>query len=301
MKKYTIGTIGKIAGHPWFIRMEQGVKQFARDTGHNAFMRCPPQNKQEEATLNDVLAQGVDAVCIVTFFPQTLELTLSKARQRGVVVITHEAPQQRNSDYDIEAFDNLAYGAHLMDYLAQYVGQQGKYAIFLESLMTQSHNKWAEGALARQQASYPNMRFVSKKMEHFEDQTVAYQLIQELFQTHPQIAGILALGSASVIGAAKVIDEKNLRGQVKIVGNCLASMGGQSVRNGSVQLISFWDPAHIGYAMNKLAVMALAGDKITDGMDWGLPGYHQIKLDGKVLYGSAWIDVTKENMASYNF
>ena len=52
--------------------------------------------------------------------------------------------------------------------------------------------------------------------------------------------------------------------------------------------------------MNKLAVMVLEGQNVTDGIDLGVPGYNTIKPDGKILYGSAMIDVTKENMADYN-
>ena len=87
---------------------------------------------------------------------------------------------------------------------------------------------------------------------------------------------------------------------MKIVGNCLVSMGGQCLKQETAQLISFWDPADIGYVMNKLAVMALNHEPITDGMDLGVPGYDRIRKEGKVLYGSAWIDVTKENMGKYN-
>lgn len=53
--------------------------------------------------------------------------------------------------------------------------------------------------------------------------------------------------------------------------------------------------------MNKIAVMTLEGQNVTDGMNLGVPGYNMIKLDGKILYGSAMIDVTEENMADYNF
>ena len=36
-------------------------------------------------------------------------------------------------------------------------------------------------------------------------------------------------------------------------------------------------------------------------MDLGVEGYNAIKLDGKVLYGQAWVDVTTDNMSEYDF
>lgn len=302
-RPYTIGTIGKIEPHPWFARMREGIKKFGDDTGHTTFLRCPSRIDEalEEQIIKEVLDRGVDALCVVSFFPQALELVLNKARKSGIVVITHEAPNQRNTDYDIEAFDNAAYGAHLMDYLAEYMGKEGEYAIFLESLITESHSKWAAGARARQRRKYLDMKLVTKKIEHHEDQTLAYTKTKELLNTYPNLKGILGLGGASVVGASKAVEEKGLRRQVMIVGNCLVSMGGQCLKQGTVQLISFWDPADIGYVLNKLAMMVLNHEPITDGMDLGVPGYDHIRKEGKVLYGSAWIDVTKDTMHQYSF
>jgi simple sugar transport system substrate-binding protein len=53
--------------------------------------------------------------------------------------------------------------------------------------------------------------------------------------------------------------------------------------------------------MNTIAVKLLNGDAITDGMDLGLPGYEKVSLDGKVIYGQAWVDVTKDNAKDYPF
>ena len=303
MKKYAIATVVKINPHPWFDRMKKGLEKFSADTGHKTFLVGPPRIDEtlEEQTLKDVLNQDINAVCIVAFFPQVLEMELSKARRHGIAVITHEAPHLRNIDYDIEAFDNAAYGGRLMDYLAQYMGKQGEYVVFLESVLTKSHDEWAAAAVARQQQQYPNMRLEAKKIEHHEDQTLAYTKAKELLKSHPNLRGILGLGGASIVGAAKAVEEEQLQDKVKIVGNCLVCMGGQWLKKGIVQLISFWDPADMGYVMNKLAVMALNGEKVTDGMDLGVPGFKHIKLVEKVLCGTAWIDVTKENMAHYNF
>lgn len=53
--------------------------------------------------------------------------------------------------------------------------------------------------------------------------------------------------------------------------------------------------------MNVLAVAVLEGKEITDGYDLGVPGYNNLVIDGKVLYGEAWVFVDKTNMADYDF
>ena len=53
--------------------------------------------------------------------------------------------------------------------------------------------------------------------------------------------------------------------------------------------------------MNKLAMRVMNGETVADGADLGLAGYEKIKLDGKVIYGQAWVNVNKASMADYPF
>ena len=53
--------------------------------------------------------------------------------------------------------------------------------------------------------------------------------------------------------------------------------------------------------MNRVAEMVLEGKSVEDGSDLKVKGYEKVKLDGKVIYGQAWVDVTKDNMDQYSF
>ena len=48
MKKYTIGTIAKVAPehHVWFERMNKGIRKFGQDTGHKTFLVGPPEGDE---------------------------------------------------------------------------------------------------------------------------------------------------------------------------------------------------------------------------------------------------------------
>ena len=85
------------------------------------------------------------------------------------------------------------------------------------------------------------------------------------------------------------------------MGTSLVSVSGQYLKTGAVDMISFWDPAEAGYAMNRVAEMVLEGKSVEDGSDLKVKGYEKVKLDGKVIYGQAWVDVTKDNMDQYSF
>ena len=298
-----IATVVKIAGIQWFNRMEEGVNQFAADTGHNAFQVGPAQAdpQQQAALIEDMIAQGVDALAVVPMSPEALEPVLGRAMAAGITVITHEAASQQNTHYDIEAFVNEDFGANLMEQLAQCMGGEGEYAVFVGSLTSQTHNQWVDGAIAYQQANYPNMTLVGDKNETFDDAENAYTKAQEVLRAFPNVRGMQGSASTDVAGIGRAIEERGLEEQTCVFGTSLPSIAGQYIETGAVDGIGFWDPAVAGQAMNQLAVMVMNGEEVTDGMDLGLPGYENVRLDGKVIYGTAWVNVNADNMADYPF
>jgi len=226
---------------------------------------------------------------------------LEKARAQGIKVVAHEASNIKNADWDLEAFANVDYGKHQMDLLAECMKGEGQYAVFVGSLTSKTHNEWVDGAIARQKEKYPKMELVGDRNETYDDQQKAYAKTQELLRKYPNLKGFKGSASTDVAGIGLAIEERNLQDKTCVVGTSLPSIAGQYLESGAVKAINFWDPADAGYLMQKIAVMLLKGEPITDGMDLGIPGYNKVKLDGKVIYGQAWVDVTKDNMAKYPF
>ncbi len=305
-KKFTIATVVKIDGIAWFDRMREGVVKYGKDTGYTTFLLGPAKADAAEQVkiIEGLIAQKVDAICVVPFSPEALEPVLKKARDAGIVVISHEATNQQNVDFDIEAFVNEDYGAHMMDNLAKFMNYEGEYTNFVGSLTSKSHNQWMDGAEARQKEKYPKMKLVSRRNEDYDDQNKAYQKSKELLTTYPNLKGILGSASTTAPGAGLAVEEAGLQNKVAVVGTSLVSSCGQYLKSGGTKMIFFWDPADAGYVMNKMAVTLLTGGKISSGMDLGVKGYNKIKVDPKnpkVFYGAAWVDVGKENMGQFNF
>ncbi|WP_366653599.1 autoinducer 2 ABC transporter substrate-binding protein [Fodinicurvata sp. EGI_FJ10296] len=300
---YDIATVVKISGIQWFNRMEEGVADFAEDTGHNAFQVGPAQAdaQQQVQLLEDMIAQGVDAITVVPFSPEALEPVLARAMEAGITVISHEASNIENVHWDIEAFSNAGFGENLMQNLGECLGGEGEYAIFVGSLTSKTHNEWVDAAVAYQEENFPDMTLVGSKNETFDDQQEAYAATQELLRAYPDVRGFQGSASTDVAGIGLALEERGMAEDTCVVGTSLPSIANQYLETGAVDMISFWDPALAGYAMNQLAVMMLEGEEIEAGMDLGLEGYESIEMDGKVLYGQAWVEVTADNAADYPF
>lgn len=303
---FKIATVVKESSDPWFIRMEEGVAKYAGDTGNEAFQKGPAayDSAQQVQIIEELIAQDIDAICVVPIDPDACEQVLKKAMDNGIVVITHESPSQQNCNYNIEAFDNVGYGAYMMDELAKAMGEEGEYVCMVGFLTTASHMEWANAAIARQKEKYPNMTLIDvDRVETEDSMEIAYEKAKELLKTYPNLKGFLGTSSYDAPGAGKAISELGLIGKVFSVGTSVTSCASEQLTEGSTQAVLCWDPADAGYAMNVLAQMVLEGKggDIKSGLDLKISGFNSLNVDGKYINGSGWLVITKDNMSEYDF
>lgn len=300
----TIATVVKLAGDPWWNRMEEGIAQFNEENeGVRVFQQGPSQADAalQAQLIEDLIAQQVDALSVVPLSPQTLEPVLQKAKDAGIVVVMHEGETQPTKDYDLEAFDNEDYGCHLMDELASRMGEEGEYAVYVGKLTNVTHNQWVDAAIECQKEKYPNMTQVGDKIVTDEDAQTAYRKTQELLVSYPDIKGFQGSSSNDVVGIGQAVEEAGLAERTAVVGTSLVSLTGNLLETGAVDMIGFWDPKLAGIVMSEVALRLLNGETIEDGADLGVEGYRSVKVEGDIIKGSAWVDVTKENMDDYDF
>ncbi len=306
---WEIVVVPKDASNPWFVRMEVGVDEYAAAHPENTiYQRGTPEI---DATLQaqlvqDLIAQDVDAICVVPVDPESLEPVLEQARAAGIVVIAHEGASLVNVDYDIEAFNNAAYGAFIMENLAQAMGGEGVYTTMVAHVTNASHNEWADGGVAYATENYPNMTLLEEepRVESEDNGDVAYNVAKELFNKYPDLKGIMGTSSFDAPGVARAIEELGLTGKVFTSGTGMPADNAELLKSGAVQSLTLWDPALAGQAMIALAEKLLAGEEITTPLDLGVEGYTALEFrEGSetVLEGEGWMVITAENVDSLGF
>ena len=305
----TIVTVVKLAGETWFTRMDEGVKDYGEKTAGVTTNEIGPGKAdaaQQERMIEDLIAKNVDAIAVVPFDPPMLEGVLKRAMDRGIKVMTHEADNLKNTQVDMEAFDNAAFGAHFNDQLAKCMGEEGTWTSFVGSLGSLTHVQWADASAANAEKKYPKMKLVSAKNESFNDANTAYNKTKELLKKYPDLKGIEGGSAVDPIGIGRALEEAGLAGKICVYGIGMPNDTSRYLKSGAVTGISLWDPKDAGFVMNKIAQMLIDGEEFTDGMDLGVPGYNNMKLKkgpgkGIILTGQAWIDVNKDNLDQYNF
>lgn len=305
---YKIAVVPKDSTNAWFVRMEEGVKKFAADQKMDAFQKGPAKTDaaMQVQVIQDLIAQDIDALCVVPVDPAAIEPVLKEAKDKGIVVIIHEGSTVQNMDYDLEAFNNADYGAFIMDNLAKAMGEEGVYTTMVAHVTNASHNEWADGAIKRQQEAYPNLKLLEQeaRVESEDNSEVAYQKAKELIKKYPDLKGIVGTSSKDALGVARAIEELGLKDKFFVSGTGMPNETRDLVKGGTLSAITLWDPADAGYAMCALAVKVLNGEEIKDGLDLGLKGYESMKFaegSDKVLLGSGWIVIDKDNIDEYDF
>ena len=306
---WEIVVVPKDASNPWFVRMNTGVEEYA--AAHPEDTIYQKGTAEIDATLqaqlvDDLVAQGVDAICVVPVDIKSIEPSLKAAREAGIVVIAHEGAALENVDYDIEAFNNELYGAFIMDNLAAAMGEEGLYTTMVADLTNGSHNEWADGGVKRATEAYPNMTLLEAdpRVESHDNGDTAYNVAKELFKKYPDLKGIMGTSSFDAPGVARAIEELGLSGKVFTAGTGMPGDNAELLKSGAVQYLTLWDPALAGQAMVALAQKILAGEEITAPLDLGVEGYTELQFkegSDTVFEGQGWITITAENVDSFGF
>ena len=145
---YKIAVVPKMTNIGWFQRMEVGVNEYNETHGTNYVYRGSAEGADQAGVVEQLLAEDWDAICVVPFDSESIAPVLEKAREAGIVVITHEASSMdpKYFDYDVEAFVNADYGTHFAEEIAEITGGEGQYIQFVGDLNSVSHNEWCDAA-----------------------------------------------------------------------------------------------------------------------------------------------------------
>jgi simple sugar transport system substrate-binding protein len=299
-------TVVKATGIGWFDRMEVGVDEWAQETGVDARQEGPSEatNEGQVDIIQNLIAQSPAAITVVPNDVAGLATVLGEAKDKGIIVVSHEAAGIENVDIDIEAFENKAYGSQIMDNLAECMGEEGGYVQFVGRLTNGSHSEWVEGAYDNQTANFSGMTRLEDPIESEEDEEVAYNKAKELLAKYPDIKGFQGSAGTDVVGIARAVEEAGKADSVCVMGTSIPSVSESYLETGAIDKIFFWDPALAGKAQLQIAKMLADGETIEEGTDLGIPGYESlVKLEGydNAFAGDAGVAVDASNMGEYDF
>ena len=272
-------TVVKIAGIPWFNAVENGIEKGAEDFNIDASMVGPANvdPAQQVKLLEDLIAQKVDIIGLVPLDVKVAEPVLKRAQAAGIPVITHEGPEQEGRTWNVELIDSVKFGEAQMQKLAEEMGEEGEYVVYVGTLTTPLHNIWADAAIAYQEKNFPNMKLVTDRFPGADEIDTSYRTTLDVIKAYPNLKGILGFGSNGPIGAGNAVREKRLGQKIAVVGTVLPSQAKPLIMDGTIREGFLWNPTDAGYAMVAVAKLVLDGTEIVDGIE--IPGLGTAAVD----------------------
>ncbi|MDR0473170.1 MAG: autoinducer 2 ABC transporter substrate-binding protein [Treponema sp.] len=287
----------------WFDDYEKGVLKAGTEFGVRTYMQAPAaaDEAQQVRIIEDSINQGVNAVLVVPNDANSCVPAFTRAKQRNIVVLTHESPNQPGADYDIEMIDNVKFGERFVEELVAAIGDRGEYAIFVGSLTVPAHNIWADAAIAYAKARYPGLTLVAERFPVSENRNDARQRTLELLTTYPNLKGILAFGSQGAPGAGQAIRERNLQGKFAIFGTTSPNEINPFLKDSSVTKSILWSSGDAAYAMTYIAKLILDGKRSEIKQGMNIPNLGQPQIEGMNILFNNPLVVTTENVDNYDF
>jgi simple sugar transport system substrate-binding protein len=272
-------TVVKIQGVPWFNFLNQGLIEGGQKFGIQTSMVGPVNvdPAQQVRLVEDQIAKKVDVLGLVPLDVKVLAPVLQRAQQAGIIVITQEGPNQDGRTWDVELLDSVVFGEMQMKALAQDMGEAGEYVIYVGTLTTPLHNKWADAAIAYQLKNYPNMKLATSRFPGADEIDTSEQVTRDVLQAYPNVRGILGFGSNGPIGSGNVVRGLHLQKKISIVGTVIPSQAKSLIEAGVIRQGFLWSPKDAGYAMVAVASLQLTGAKFETGMD--IPGMGKATVD----------------------
>ncbi|HUZ62076.1 MAG TPA: substrate-binding domain-containing protein [Acetobacteraceae bacterium] len=272
-------TVVKIAGIPWFNLLEKGLIKAGSQFGIKTSMVGPANvdPAQQVKLVEDLIAKKVDVIGLVPLDVKVLAPVVERAHKAGIMVITQEGPNQSGRTWDVELINSTTFGEMQMKALAKAMGEKGEYVVYVGTLTTPLHNKWADAAIAYQKKHYPNMKLAASRFPGADEIDTSARNTQDVIQAYPKLGGIIGFGSNGPIGAGNVVRQRHLQNRIAVVGTVLPSQGKSLIESGVIREGFIWSPTDAGFAMVAVASLALKKAAFATGMD--VPGLGKATVD----------------------
>ena len=213
--KYTISMSTYSLAEEFGVDVLTGAQEKAAELGVNLVYQDPAADMQKDiAIMEDLITQGVDAICIAPVDAQAIAPYIEQAREKGVVVVNWDIETQAEVDAKVLT-DNFEGGALGAEYLVEKMGTQGKVLVVsdLESVTsTYERNKGFEDKMAE---IAPDVEIVEQLSSGTRDTHRA--TVENMLQAHPDITGIFCADGDRTLGAY-VACQANNRQDVLIAG-----------------------------------------------------------------------------------
>jgi ribose transport system substrate-binding protein len=259
-RKWRIG-FAMTLNDPYWQNMRLGALDEAKKAGAEVTILNAEEDVQKQAQqINDLIAQGVDIVCLVPMKPDGLVNSVRALNAAKIPVIIVNREIEKGCDYVAYTGTDTYQGAVTSaQILMKAIGGKGEIVEFQQVLGTGPQLARSK-ALQDVMKEYPDVKLVERIPHEGNDSKVVAEM-GTVLSKHPKLKGIYVHGDPQAIAAANACWNAGRR-DIAIVGMGGSVQAIQAIKEGKLTGTSYQQPEEEGRSGIRLAVRYLKGEKL---------------------------------------
>ena len=264
-KRPVIGVTLLTQTHTFFKELEAGVRAAAAQKGYDVVVvACEMDPARQTAQIEDFVAQRVAAILAAPCDSNAIGPALAAPEGAGIPVFTADIAAHSGKVVSHVASDNVQGGRLAGQTLAGLIGGRGKVVIIDHPTVAsvQERVRGFEEALE----AFPEIAIVARQSSDGQ-RARATQVMEDLLQAHPDVAGVFGINDDSALGATSVLDAAG-RKNVVVVGYDATDEAQAAIRSGGpLKADVIQHPRRIGETAIDMIARHLAGETVPARVD----------------------------------
>ncbi len=223
--KPVIGLVMKSLGNQFFQAMQQGADEYAAENADTFEFKSVGTQSETDITgqvdaVNNMIAQGVDAIVIAPADSQALVAPLVQAVQQGIKVVNidvkldDDALESAGVDIPFVGPDNEdgAYQSGMV--LADKLGQGGK-VVVIEGIQGAANAQQRKAGFDKA-IDEGGLDLVDSKTANWETEQ-ANTVFANMLSAHPEIQGVMCANDSMALGVLAALESAGKLGEIPVV------------------------------------------------------------------------------------
>lgn len=270
-KPLKIGAILITLANPFWVTVKEGYESTAKEYAVSIDVQAAPQENSIAGQLDmleNMVVKDYDALTVHAITPQNVIPGLTKAKAKGIPVITDKrvdmkAAREAGADpIEIALVDFHGQGQTGGAFLAAKVkaGGGGKVAI-IEGLPGAPQSEARKSGATEAFKAEPSVNLVSVQPGNW-DRMKAFSVASNMLQAHPDLKGIFCANDVMALAAVEAVEAAGKQGQVAVTGIDFISQAKEAIKAGRLAASVAQSPFLVGEMCGRAAILAASGKPV---------------------------------------
>jgi ribose transport system substrate-binding protein len=278
----TIALVPKGTTHVFWQTVKKGAEDAAAEVGAEIKFRGPDSEEDVAGQINIIenfTTSGVDAIVMAACDSESLVDPLQKAKDAGIPIAVIDSGIEDDSiPVTYAATDNVLGGKKAAQALMDLVGSEGGKVAVMPFIQGAQSSDERQRGFEEEIKQHPEFELLPPVFSNSLQQE-AVKVTENLLNSNPDVKGIFAANEPGAMGAARVLEQRGLAGDVKLVGFDAAEPELEALKEGTIQALIVQDPYRMGHEGVMAVVKATRGEDVEPRIDTGVTVVTQDNLD----------------------